>query len=253
MIAALYSSRQGSTKTFLCENIHFGWQSLVDMFQREKARSERNEPRRVPNLLYSYVYRDQWVRLNVKASKIMQQNHVLAELKEHLYLNPDNKSLSLTIQYLEACSKIFEEGLLSHDKIQSGDTHILETMKDGFYFFMGWCDQNIENGIDISSNTQKFFLAWQTWDLMRVTFYGFIAFVEAFISRHQHDGQYIIPVRLNGSAVESLFSQLKYSAGGHLSATNYATARSSILIKKQVRGHNVKDKEYRNVNLNLLN
>ena len=126
-------------------------------------------------------------------------------------------------------------------------------MKDGFYFFMGWCDEVIGNGMDISANIQKSFLAWQTWDLMRVTFYGFIDFVEAFISRHQQDGQYIIPVRLDGSAVETLFSQLKYSAGGHLSSTNYATARSSILIKKQVKGHNVKDKEYRNVNLNFLN
>lgn len=252
MIAALYSSRQNGTKVFLCENTNFGWQAIVDMFQREKSRSERNEPRRVPHLLYSYVYRDQWVQLNVKASKVMQQDHALAELKEELSLHPNNKSLSLTIQYLEACNKLFEQGLLSHGTIKSGQTQILDKMKDGFYFFMGWCDEVIGNRIDISSNTQKSFLAWQTWDLMRVTFYGFIDFVEAFIARHQQDGQYIIPVRLNGSAVETLFSQLKYSAGGHLSSTNYATARSSILIKKQVKGHNVKDSEYRNVNLNLL-
>ena len=123
MIAALYSSRQNDTKVFLCENTFFGWQVIVDLFQREKARSERNEPRRVPNLLCSYVYRDQWVRSNVKASKVMQQDHVLAELKEKLSLKPNNKSLSLTIQYLEACSKIFEQSLLSHDKVKPGDTH----------------------------------------------------------------------------------------------------------------------------------
>ena len=61
-----------------------------------------------------------------KGINVMQQDHALAELKEELSLNPNNKSLSLTIQYLEACSKIFEQGLLSRDKIKPGDTHILD-------------------------------------------------------------------------------------------------------------------------------
>ena len=84
---------------------------------------------------------------------------------------------------------------------------------------MGWCDEVILNGTGISANIQKSFLAWQTWGLMRLTFYGFVGFVNAFISRHQQDGQYIIPVRLNGSAAETLFSQLKYSAECYLRST----------------------------------
>ena len=35
-------------------------------------------------------------------------------------------------------------------------------------------------------------------------------------------------------------------------STNYATARSSILMKKVVRGHTVKDQDYRNVPLGLF-
>ena len=123
----------------------------------------------MPHLLYSYVYRDQWVRLNVKASKVMQQDHTLAELKEELSLHP-NKSLSLAIQYLEACNRLFEQVMLSHGPIKPGQTQILNKMKDGFYFFMGWCDEVIGSRMDITSYTQKSFLAWQTWDLMRVTF-----------------------------------------------------------------------------------
>ena len=47
-------------------------------------------------------------------------------------------------------------------------------------------------------------------------------FVGSFFRRHPDEDYYIIPVRLNGSAVETLFSQLKYSTGGHLSSTNYS-------------------------------
>ena len=112
----------------------FGLQTIVDIFQQEKSMSERNEPRCVPYLLYSYIYRDQWIQLNVEASKVMQQSHALAELKEELSLHPNNKSLSLTIQYLEARNKLFEQDLLSHGKIKSGQTQILLKIKDGFYF-----------------------------------------------------------------------------------------------------------------------
>ena len=82
--------------------------------------------------------------------------------------------------------------------------------------------------------------------------HGFRLFIHDFFRRHPNTHHYILPVRLNGSAVETLFSQLKYSAGGQLSATNYATARSSILMKKVVKGHTVKDQEYRNVPLGLF-
>ena len=34
-------------------------------------------------------------------------------------------------------------------------------------------------------------------------------------------------VRLSGSAVESLFSQYKYNAGGKLDAANYSSARAA--------------------------
>lgn len=124
-------------------------------------------------------------------------------------------------------------------------------MENGFMFFAGWCDDAILNYVPIESNSQKVFLSWQTWDLMRLTFYRFKDFTDSFFRRHPSDEHYIIPVRLNGSAVETLFSQLKYSEGGHLSSTNYAPARSNLLVKRQVRGHNVKDKEYHNIPLNL--
>ena len=254
LIAALYSSQSNGSKSFEFDGTQFGWHSIIDMFNCEKLRAENGEVRRVSDLDLNYVFRNKWTRLNVKAAKIMQQEHVIAEINEFIAINnPGSKSsLILTVLFLEACNKMFEHGLLSHTHVKNLDNPILKNLNDGFHFFMGWCDDSVLNNINFSSSETKEFLAWQTWDLTRLTVYGFTDFVHLFFQRHPNASHYIVPVQLNGSTVETLFSQLKYSAGGHLSSTNYATARSSILVKKTVRGHNVKDKDYRNVPLGLL-
>ena len=60
MIAALYSSRRNGIKQFQYGDTLFGWYPIMDMHEREKNRAENNQIRRVPNLLSSYVHRDQW-------------------------------------------------------------------------------------------------------------------------------------------------------------------------------------------------
>ena len=96
----------------------------------------------------------------------------------------------------------------------------------------------LHSGVDPKSNDQKPFLAWQvcialidvhfyiqlqlilfmqTWDLLRLMFYGFKGLCGSFTG--QHGQYYVVPVRINGSAIESLFSRFKYDAGGNLPAT----------------------------------
>ena len=90
------------------------------------------------------------------------------------------------------------------------------------------------------------FLSWQTWDLLRFMHYGFTGFCEEFL--RQHPGYTIYPIRLNGSAVETLFSQFKYASGGNLMSTNYASARASVLIKGCISGK-YKGDDYRDAPL----
>ena len=90
------------------------------------------------------------------------------------------------------------------------------------------------------------FVSWQAWDLLRFMYYGFIGFSENFL--RQHPGYTIHPIRLSGSAVETLFSQLKYASGGNLMSTNYASARALILIKGGVSGK-YKGDDYRDAPL----
>lgn len=89
-------------------------------------------------------------------------------------------------------------------------------------------------GYLITQTSNRSFLSWQTWDLLRVMYYGFKGFCEDFLTRHP--GYTIYPVRLNGSAIESFFSKLKYTTSGHLSGVNYASARAAILTRGSVQG-----------------
>ena len=47
-------------------------------------------------------------------------------------------------------------------------------------------------------------------------------------------GTLATPLKISGSAVESLFSQFKHNSGGKLDACNYATARCAHLVKQSI-------------------
>ena len=123
---------------------------------------------------------------------------------------------------------------------------------------MRWAKE-IESGKDDEDKSS--FLAWQVhilhvktivipWIVFffyhrpGITVYGFKGLIEDFST--DHPGYCINPRWLNGSAVETLFAQLKHTTG-HLSAANYATAKATPLTKPQAKG---KD-EYRSAELYL--
>ena len=65
-------------------------------------------------------------------------------------------------------------------------------------------------------------------------YYGFTEFCQSFL--HTFPGYYIWPLRLNGSALETIFSQLKFSMNGHLTSVNYAPALATLKLKRQIHG-----------------
>ena len=76
--------------------------------------------------------------------------------------------------------------------------------------------------------------------------YGFIEYCKEFLTLHP--GYYIAPLRANGSAIETIFSQLKHSSRGTLTAVSYGPARAQILTKRNVHGQHVRE-EYRDAPL----
>ena len=104
------------------------------------------------------------------------------------------------------------------------------------------------SGYKITNQIGKLFLSWQTRDLLKLTFYGLKSLCEDFTTTHLSYSIYAILV--NGSAVETLFSQIKHTTSGNLSSSNYPTARAAIMTKgsihSKMRHHHG---DYRNVPL----
>jgi len=70
---------------------------------------------------------------------------------------------------------------------------------------------------------------------LRIFAYGFKEFSKD--SFKKHPGYFVSPLRMSDSAVESLFSQNKYNAGGKLDACNCITARCAHLVLQTVSAH----------------
>ncbi len=87
-----------------------------------------------------------------------------------------------------------------------------------------------------TNSLERRFLAWQTWDLLRICVCGFQAFCEDFLQRHPAP-YFIVPLKWNGSAVETLFSQFKSITNGKLDGTNFPIARKMLLSRRDALGH----------------
>lgn len=125
----------------------------------------------------------------------------------------------------------------------------------------------LDPSFQISNNAQRKYLAWQSnhlfycsnnhkiyffiiiaFDLLRIDINCFNLFCQFFLNKYP--GYYIVPIRITGSAVESLFSQFKYSAGGKLDASNYTYSRGVSLVKQVTSTHH-SGKDYRNSELKI--
>jgi len=253
MCNALFASSPGRGKAFVSENgISFGWRAIVDMYERECQRQRDGIPRDIPGLRKNFVSRDPWTKLNVLPAKIMQQEKVITELQTYCTTHPsDEDNVQAAINFLKACSQLFETGTLSHEKITAADSPPLVSLVNGYKFFEKWLDALLASDPQFvpTNPNQKKFLSWQTWDLLRLVRYGMVSFCEEYIQRHQ--GYYIVPVRISGSAVETLFSQMKHAGGGRLSATNYRSSRASVLTQRSIHTWHSSGKDYRDAALDF--
>ncbi len=77
-----------------------------------------------------------------------QQRYVLAELGEYLDTDPHNaESVRKTLDYLQNLNQLFEEGFLSHEKIDSFTHPVLLKMQEGMDYLTTWLDSLLEQGM----------------------------------------------------------------------------------------------------------
>ena len=67
----------------------------------------------------------------------------------------------------------------------------------------------------------------------------------------KHHGYYLVPLRTNESALESIFSYLKFRAGGNLSGANYGQILGRVIKKCELDHNPNTERSYRGINLNI--
>ena len=81
---------------------------------------------------------------------------------------------------------------------------------------------------------------------------GFLSFCDLFFDNVAPNGKYFIsPLRINGSAIESIYSILKFSSGGNLSALSYGPSLGKLINSKDMIQNKNSEKGYRDVVLNI--
>ena len=89
----------------------------------------------------------------------------------------------MTLKYLEACHKLFENGFLSHNRIFTMDSDVLKSVDQGYNFFTTWFVELMDKGIvflfctiyswyythidpqfqtSCTASDQRLFLSWQS-------------------------------------------------------------------------------------------
>ena len=95
----------------------------------------------------------------------------------------------------------------------------------------------------------RFFFYFSAWELLCIDVYGFKAFCQWFLKAYPTS--FVSLLRLSGSAVEGLFSQYKFAAGGKLDSVNSTTAQAAHLVKQVSTSHQ-SGTSYRDEKLNFI-
>eukprot|EP00733_Pompholyxophrys_punicea_P000252 Pompholyxophrys_punicea_v1_NODE_53_length_4254_cov_18.877590.p1 type:complete len:841 gc:universal NODE_53_length_4254_cov_18.877590:1608-4130(+) len=249
-VAALYSSRNEGAKKFCKKGVQFGWKTMENLCHRQYQQAASNQMMDVHNLKAEHVYRDSWTRLNVVPAKIVQQADVISALRGYTKSSPkpvDSENVETFCEMLEALRDIFEDCLLTSVPLLSLQDARITNMQRGYSFFVSWANERlslhpeISNKENINFGKQTGFLHWQTWDELRITYYAFLGFCTQFFSLYPK--YFISPVRLNGSAVETIFGQLKNLKGSSskLSAAVYGFSLAMRDTKVYVAGDHTND------------
>ena len=168
-------------------------------------------------------------------------------------------AVTKVVKYLEACNRLFEWGILGHVYIWKYPNHILNNV-EVYSFFSQWLNLLLENGkfirfgptfihdfsllhlsplqslheseSSVTDPTSNMFLSWQTWNLMRITWYGFKEFCEYFNSI-----QGMLYTLHDWMAVQlKWFSVYSYSLLVATSLQQTVTSRANFITRYGVHG-----------------
>ena len=82
----------------------------------------------------------------------------------------------------------------------------------------------------------------QTWDLLQIMYKGFTGLCQHFLNNPEY---FISPLCINGRAVGTIFSSLKFISGENLSSINYPTSLAAFATQRDIAKNRYSEPEYR--------
>ena len=106
---------------------------------------------------------------------------MIAAIEEMAEARPEERlEHKAALEYLTACRLLFENGTLSHERVDSTSSTVLKNLDSGFNYFFAWKKHLTEDGIfhvsvlifissclivtigkNVRAPTQSCFIAWQ--------------------------------------------------------------------------------------------
>ena len=86
---------------------------------------------------------------------LFQQRFMIAAVQNLASTGSDEGSTN-TGEYLEACNLLFEQGMLSHRRINNSNSPVLTKIRKGMKFFEQWCADHEETGNFIIKHIRQF-------------------------------------------------------------------------------------------------
>ena len=157
----------------------------------------------------------------------MQQTALIRELQT--YHNPGECIPPLWQRQCYPVLTIF----LTPGIIYGTESHVIHIMNKGYRFFVDWFNVLSNDGqpFHLTNSLERRFLAWETWDLLRICIYWFRVFCIAIDS-------HITSLQWSGMAVQwkPFFFSLKWQQKGTPDSTNYATTHQMFLAHRDALG-----------------
>ncbi|KAG7161374.1 Latent membrane protein 1-like [Homarus americanus] len=241
VINALHSSQPEGSKDFQYGGISFGWKALEFLLENDIERKKKNEPRIAPLLRKSYIERRHTIKFQYALfpSRILQVLDALEKETKQTVHEDLKPMMEKTWEFLTASNKIFEKGLLSNSGVTATDEEAISNMVEGYHWFCEWQKQaHTATDFQVRNPRQKEFLSWQTWDGLQLSVHGFKSLCKNFHSRHPDRA--IVPIRLNGIAVEDIFSLVRHHCGtgrgkAKVSALSYPVGLSEVKFHRKLK------------------
>jgi hypothetical protein len=212
---------------------------VIQSYNRDLARIRAGGISHLPRFNDDVVFKNSWNCMSVANNKVLVHGPLTADMRAHMRQTQDFQC-SKSVEYLNKSEALFRDIFLNKGRrIFSMEDLAFNVIDDALDWFSAW-KRNVDSAAArlnlTASDKNTLFLAWQTFDLLRVLLYGFKEYCRFFFEKYGHvrPRPFISPIRMTGSALELIFCILKQMKGaaGMMNEAKMEDALATLVMQK---------------------